>query len=179
MCFVKEYLKNMKNKKILIIIILFCICVISGVAIILNSNKEEKQIIKDNEVNQNIITNVVNKESERKVVSNMKVIIKGNEYNAVLEENQTAKSFINMLPKEFNMSELNGNEKYVYLDKVLPTNEYKPKMINKGDVMLYQDNCLVLFYKDFETSYRYTKIGHIKDLDDLDYSNISVTFTIK
>ena len=133
------------------------------VCLMLTSCKKDEKVIKDGEVMQ----------------ENIKVIINNQEYEMDLEKNATTKELIKMFPKIFNMAELNGNEKYVYLDKVLPTNEYKPKMINKGDVMLYQDNCLVIFYKDFETLYRYTKIGHIKDLDDLDNSNISVTFTIK
>ena len=133
------------------------------VCLMLTSCKKDDNVIKDGEVMQ----------------ENIKVIINNQEYEMDLEKNATTKELIKMFPKIFNMAELNGNEKYVYLDKVLPTNEYKPKMINKGDVMLYQDNCLVIFYKDFETLYRYTKIGHIKDLDDLDNSNISVTFTIK
>ena len=33
------------------------------------------------------------------------------------------------------MNELNGNEKYFYLDTELPTNEINPKHINKGDVI--------------------------------------------
>ena len=133
------------------------------VCLMLTSCKKDENVIKDGEVMQ----------------ENIKVIINNQEYEMDLEKNATTKELIKMFPKIFNMAELNGNEKYVYLDKVLPTDEYKPKMINKGDVMLYQNNCLVIFYKDFETSYRYTKIGHIKDLDDLDNSNISVTFTIK
>ena len=74
------------------------------------------------------------------------------------------------------MSELNGNEKYVYLDKSLLTNPSNPKQINTGDVMLYGNNCLVIFYKSFETSYSYTKIGHIDNLPDLGNGNVIVKF---
>ena len=74
------------------------------------------------------------------------------------------------------MSELNGNEKYIYLNTTLPTNTSNPKHINSGDVMLYGDNCLVIFYKSFDTSYSYTKIGHIDNLDNLGNSNILIKF---
>ena len=77
------------------------------------------------------------------------------------------------------MEELNGNEKYIYLDETYPTNSYNPKHINKGDVMLYGDNCLVIFYKSFDTSYSYTKIGHIDNLEELGNESINVKFNIE
>ena len=40
--------------------------------------------------------------------------------------------------------------------------------------MLYGNNCLVIFYKTFETSYSYTKIGHIDNLEDLGNEDITV-----
>ena len=104
----------------------------------------------------------------------MKAIINNKEYIINLEDNETAKSFAGLLPQELNMRELNGNEKYIYLDNTLPTNSYNPNRINKGDVMLYGNNCLVIFYKSFDTSYSYTKIGHIDNLEDLGNGNIKV-----
>ena len=104
----------------------------------------------------------------------MNITINNEVYQIELEDNETTKSFLNILPKELNMNELNGNEKYAYLDNTLPTNSYNPKHINKGDIMLYGNNCLVIFYKSFDTSYSYTKIGHINNLPDLDNNNILV-----
>ena len=106
----------------------------------------------------------------------MKVIIDEKEYLLNIEDNETSKAFIKLLPQEFTMNDLNNNEKYIYLDKSLPTNSYQVGQINKGDVMLFGDNCLVIFYKSFDTSYSYTKIGHIDNLPDFDSNNISVRF---
>lgn len=39
--------------------------------------------------------------------------------------------------------------------------------IKAGDIMLYGNNCLVLFYKGLHTSYSYTKMGHIEDVSGL------------
>ena len=64
------------------------------------------------------------------------------------------------------MQELNGNEKYVYLDTKLPSDAANPGGIQAGDLMLYGDNCIVLFYKSFHTSYTYTKIGHVEGFAD-------------
>ena len=112
--------------------------------------------------------------SSKEVINTVKVIINDKEYTIDLEDNETANSFASLLPQEFDMNELNGNEKYVYLDNTLPTSSYSPKRINAGDVMLYGNNCLVVFYKSFDTSYSYTKIGHINNLPDLGNENISI-----
>ena len=113
------------------------------------------------------------KVSDDKMIS---VIIDGKTYKLNLESNTTVDEFIRLLPKEYTMNELNGNEKYVYINESLSTNKYKPKRIEKGDVMLYGDNCIVIFYKSFDTNYSYTKIGHIDDLDDLGNKDIVVRF---
>ena len=109
-------------------------------------------------------------------MENIKVNINGKIYNANFEDNETVKEFLKILPQEFTMNELNGNEKYIYMDTTLPTNAINPKHINKGDIMLYGNNCLVIFYKSFNTSYSYTKIGHIDNLDELDSNNVVVKF---
>ena len=114
------------------------------------------------------------KDNIKEVKSSVKIVIDEKEFIIDLEDNETVKSFINMLPLELNMKELNGNEKYVYLDNSLPTNSSNPKRINAGDVMLYGNNCLVIFYKSFDTSYSYTKIGHINNLENLGNENINI-----
>ena len=113
------------------------------------------------------------KVSDDKMIS---VIIDGKTYKLNLESNTTVDEFIKLLPKEYTMNELNGNEKYVYINESLSTVKYMPKRIEKGDVMLYGNNCIVIFYKSFDTNYTYTKIGHIDDLDDLGNKDIVVRF---
>lgn len=111
---------------------------------------------------------------DKKDKSTMNIIINNTSYKLNIEENETTNALTNLLPLDLKLTELNGNEKYVYLDEKLPTNTYKPKKISKGDVMLYNNDCLVIFYKSFETSYSYTKIGHIDDLPDLGTGSINV-----
>ena len=133
----------------------------------------------DNKINNNVNSKKETKEKEsnsNEVINSVKVTINGKQYTIQLEDNETAESFVNLLPQEFNMSELNGNEKYIYLDTTLPTNSSNPKHINSGDVMLYGNNCLVIFYKSFDTSYSYTIIGHIDNLDNLGNGNITAKF---
>ena len=114
--------------------------------------------------------------NSNEVIRTVKVTINDKEYTINLENNETAREFLNHLPLELNMSELNGNEKYVYIDFTLPTNATNPKQISAGDVMLYGNNCLVIFYETFNTQYSYTKIGHIDNLSSLGNSSISVKF---
>ena len=109
-------------------------------------------------------------------VENIKITINDKKYNATFYDNETVKEFVNHLPEEFKMQELNGNEKYVYMDYTLPTNSINPKYIEAGDIMLYGNDCLVIFYKSFDTNYRYTKIGHIDNLNDLGTSDITIKF---
>jgi hypothetical protein len=111
------------------------------------------------------------------------ITIGGNEFAATLVDNSTATAFKSMLPLTFNMTELNGNEKYFRLSKKLPTNESNSGTINAGDLMLYGSNTLVLFYESFRTSYSYTKLGRMTNAngltDALGNGNITVTIELK
>ncbi len=139
---------------------------------VINKEKFNSQDLDINSIpNDNYETN--NKEDNMK---NIKVNINDRQYNATIENNETAKVFLNWLPKEFAMKELNGNEKYVYMDKSLPTNAISQEHIQSGDIMLYGSDCLVIFYKSFDTNYNYTKIGHIDNLTDLGSDSIMVKF---
>ena len=110
----------------------------------------------------NSLANQSNTNFDNKVISNkMKISIGSNTFTATLYENETTKALKAMLPITLNMSELNGNEKYFHLSTDLPTNTTNPEIIHEGDLMLWGTNSLVLFYKTFSTSYKYTKIGRI------------------
>ena len=88
-------------------------------------------------------------------------------FTATLYDNPAAKALTEFLPMTLDMSELNGNEKYFYLEHTLPTDASKPSGIHAGDLMLYGNNCLVLFYESFSTSYSYTPLGRIDDPEGL------------
>ena len=106
----------------------------------------------------------------------------GYDFTATLEENGTAQAFADLLPLTLNMSELNGNEKYFYLSTTLPSAPVNPGTIHAGDIMLYGSSCIVIFYKTFNTSYSYTRIGHIDDVEHLQSAlgtgSVNVTFNI-
>lgn len=91
----------------------------------------------------------------------MKITIGTAVFTATLYDNPSAAALKAMLPLTINMTELNGNEKYYGFPDPLPTNDSVGGDIKAGDLRLYGNNVLVLFYKSFNTSYRYTRLGYI------------------
>lgn len=102
------------------------------------------------------------------------------EFEAELYDNETAREVLSRLPMTIAMEELNGNEKYYNLPESLPADPRDIGSIHEGDLMLFGSDCLVLFYKDFQTSYQYTRLGSVKDPKGLSGAlgrgNVTVTF---
>jgi hypothetical protein len=88
-------------------------------------------------------------------------------YAVTLEDNPTARAFVQLLPMTLDMSDLNGNEKHIRLPRSLPTNAVQPGTIRVGDVLLYGNDTLVVFYQTFRSTYSYTRIGRIANSDGL------------
>lgn len=103
-------------------------------------------------------------------------------FSATLENNVTTKELVSMFPMTLNMSELNSNEKYNYLDTDLTTNASRQSRINAGDIKLFGSNCLVVFYESFNTSYSYTNLGTVDDVDvfvsELGNGSVTITFDV-
>ncbi len=150
------------NKKYIwwLIFILLLILLLIFAFLKINKNDDEKDNNKDNSV-----------------MDIVKIKINDDEYELKLSNNETAKEFLKLLPLNIDMQELNGNEKYYYLNDTFSSNPQKIGKIEKGDVMLYGDDCIVIFYKTFNTAYSYTKIGHIDGLNELSSENITVLIT--
>ena len=82
-------------------------------------------------------------------------------FAVTLEDNPTAVAFAQLLPATFDMTELNGNEKLVRLPRSLPNKPMLPGTIRSGDILLYGNNTVVVFYETFQSSYSYTRIGRV------------------
>lgn len=100
-------------------------------------------------------------------MSDMEILVGNQTFSVTLYDNETVKAFRKLFPMTLNMSELNSNEKYYYLSGSLPADSGRVPGIHTGDLMLYGDNCLVLFYESFSTSYSYTPIGYVENPDGL------------
>ena len=119
-------------------------------------------------------------QQEEKKADGMQIVVGDKQLSVTMERSDTVTALTETLPLTLDMSELNNNEKYYYLDTALPSAPEKIRHISEGDIMLYGDSCLVVFYKSFDTSYTYTKIGHIDDTtglaDTLGTGGVTVTF---
>lgn len=82
-------------------------------------------------------------------------------FGVKLHDTPAAKAFLNTLPLQLEMDELNGNEKFADLPHPLPSSPERIGVIQTGDLVLYGTQTLVLFYASFESSYRYTPIGKV------------------
>lgn len=113
-------------------------------------------------------------------MNTIQIIVGNTTFTASLYDNEAAHALSAMLPLTLDMSELNGNEKYYYLDEDLPKEAGVPDEIRTGDLMLYGSSCLVLFYETISSSYSYTPLGKLDDPSGLAQavgsSSVTVTF---
>ena len=170
----------MKNKKIIVLIITMLIAIILvGGFMLYKNNSQQRGNIQENEenktsneivqeTNDNIEENI-NEGSENMNNKNetikINLIVNNKNFGATLNNNETTRQLVQMFPITLNMSDLHSNEKYNYLDSSLTTNSSRPSRINSGDIKLYGNNCLVVFYKSFSNSYDYTDLGKVDDVD--------------
>lgn len=106
-------------------------------------------------------------ENEGEFDMNITIRIGSAEFSATLDDSATGRAFAKMLPVTFDMSELNGNEKFFYMRSELPTAASRYDTIHNGDLLLYGNDCIVLFYKTFSSGYSYTRIGRVDNPDGL------------
>ena len=99
-----------------------------------------------------------------------------------LDDNPSTRQLLTRLPLSLEMTDLHGNEKYATVQPPLPTQPYRPGTIQSGDFLLYGDDTLVVFYKTFDSSYRYSRLGRIERPQDLaevlGRGDVRVTFTL-
>ena len=103
-------------------------------------------------------------------------------FRGTLENSAAGAAFAALLPVTLDMSELNGNEKYFYLNEPLPAKAERVGHIEAGDLMLFGSDCVVLFYESFSTSYSYTRLGRVENAAQLAAAvgggSISVSFSV-
>jgi hypothetical protein len=97
----------------------------------------------------------------------MKITVGRRVFGATLDTNAAATAFKERLPLSLAMHDVNCNEKACDLPADLPTNDTSPRTIRPGDLMIWNSRTVVVFYRNFPTSYRYTRLGRIEDPEGL------------
>ena len=114
------------------------------------------------------------------ITTKIKITVNGETFDATLDNNPSADAFIKKLPLEVTMLELNGNEKYYRFNENFPSADERVGKISAGDLMLYDSSYIVLFYKNFSTSYSYTRLGRVLNSERLEKTlgggNVKVKF---
>lgn len=135
---------------------------LSGSITIRKLEPASQQGTKDNAVTQH-----EEKQKESDAMYQLNIIIEDTTFSASLYDNEAAHAFMEILPITLTMEDLHSNEKYYYFDALFPSAAQPVSNIQAGDIKLFGNDCLVLFYKDFPTSYSYTLLGKIEDAQGL------------
>lgn len=97
----------------------------------------------------------------------MNITIGQSTFSAELAGTKAAQELTTLLPLTLEMQDHLSNEKFAELPKALSRNDQAVGRIEAGDIMLWGGNTLVVFYESFQSSYRYTKLGKIKNTAQL------------
>lgn len=95
------------------------------------------------------------------------LITNGKKFHVLANVTPTLEALIEELPPKFIMNNLNENEKDYKLSQPIPATNKNIQKIEAGDVMLFGQQTLVIFYQSFSTSYHYTQIGSIENKESL------------
>ena len=158
---------------------------LSGSIKIVKYSEDTKQ--QDHKVEQNNENQPTEKNDEVSIeqsdgMHHIQIAIGSKTFTASLYDNNTVRELLKRFPMSLQMDELHGNEKYYYFSDGLPSSAQSVSQIDTGDLKLFGNDCLVLFYKDFPTSFSYTSLGQIDNpqglLEALGNGSIQVQFSV-
>ncbi|WP_150538519.1 cyclophilin-like fold protein [Actinobacillus vicugnae] len=97
----------------------------------------------------------------------MQITIGAQTFEAELASTQAARQLEKLLPLTLKMQDHLRNEKFAELPQNLTDSDQAVASIQTGDILLWQGDTLVIFYENFNTPYRYTRLGKISGADKL------------
>ena len=113
----------------------------------------------------------------------MHISIGPHRFVADLADTAAAAELRSLLPFTLHMADHLRNEKHADLPRALSRNDSRPGRIEAGDVMLWGGNTLVVFYESFDSSYSYTRLGKIREVQNLKAAvgtgSVDIGFTAK
>ena len=96
------------------------------------------------------------------------LVVGENVFPGHLADTEAGTELASRLPLTLEMAELSGNEKYCYTHEEFPGDEETPGELHAGEIWIYSDTCVVLFYKDHANSgYSYKFAGSLDDATGL------------
>ena len=104
------------------------------------------------------------------------VNINGSVYVASLESNKTAQEFLSKLPLSIEATDYNNLAKSGLLYFKLMGNSIRYTEVQAGDIMLSGESKIYIFYKSDNIKEKFTKIGHIDKIKELDNSSVTIGF---
>ncbi len=169
-------MKIFKNK-VFVYIMAFVICgILAFVLYEFFIGKDKKSIVSSDEENIGLRNSAITKLTDSRGIN---VIINNVTYNVTLEDNLTVEDIIALDTIILNAEDESLGYKYAYLNNSITYSpEYTGKIL-KGDLLLYDSNCIVLYYQDMDTDKVYTKIGHVENLDTLEFGPIDIIIKAK
>lgn len=106
---------------------------------------------------------------EKEMTMNAAVSIGLKTYSVTVEDNDAAKVFFDRVPLSLTLNEWAGNsEYYARLSEKINTDGIKsPSAFETGDIAIYNNTSLVIFYADTKNTEGYAKIGHIVESEGM------------
>ena len=103
------------------------------------SQKEANNISDEEKISENSTeeTNENDRINEQETEGMQMIIeVNGQQFEAELYDNDTVAALKNMLPMTLNMEEMNGNEKYYFMNESLPTASENTGIIQNGGYII-------------------------------------------
>lgn len=101
------------------------------------------------------------------IMTSLKLSVGQQAFQIEPADTKAAQELAGLLPLRLEMQDHLSNEKFADLPKSLSRNDHAVGNIQRGDILLWQGNTLVIFYESFRSSYSYTKLGKIRDVNGL------------
>jgi hypothetical protein len=109
---------------------------------------------------------------------NVLISINGEYFTAITQVSYAAKNFVSTIPVSIEMSDIGSKMKKGCSSLVKFSGDTaKAKEIERGDVLVYEDSCIVIAYESFKGGSKYKKIGHINNMAQMPTGTYTVSFS--